>query len=105
MEKRQPLRRPPNDYNFGSLLMLAGTTGFFLVVTWIATIAKHVSIGPAICLWRPLQNAWADGEIVKTEARQVARVILHIRKEAVKREAEEAFAQAAEIASKAARTF
>ena len=54
---------------------------------------------------KSLQKAWADSKITKSEACQVARVIFHIRKEAAKREAEEAFAQAAEIASKAARTF
>jgi hypothetical protein len=37
LEQRWPLRRPPNDHNFGSLLMLAVTAGAFLLVTWIAT--------------------------------------------------------------------
>jgi hypothetical protein len=60
---------------------------------------------PGNLLVAPLQKAWADGRITKTEARQVARVILQIRKEAAKREAEEAFAQAVEIASEAARRF
>jgi hypothetical protein len=38
-EDRQgpPLRRQPNDHNFGSLIMLARTAGAFLLVTWIAT--------------------------------------------------------------------
>ena len=61
----------------------------------------------------PLQKAWADGKVTKTEARQVARVIVQIRKEvakreseeATKREAEEAFARAVETASEAAHTF
>ena len=53
----------------------------------------------------PLQKAWADGKVTKTEARQVERVILQIRKEAAKRDEEEAFAQAIKIASQAARTF
>jgi hypothetical protein len=60
---------------------------------------------PGNLLLEPLQKAWADGKITKTEARQVARLIVQIRKEAAKREAEQALAQAAEIASKAARTF
>jgi hypothetical protein len=34
LEKRRPLRRPPFDHNFGSLLMLAVTAGPFLPVTW-----------------------------------------------------------------------
>ncbi|HEY5740922.1 MAG TPA: hypothetical protein VIS99_00150, partial [Terrimicrobiaceae bacterium] len=49
---------------------------------------------PGNLLVAPLQNAWADGKITKTEARQLSRVILQIRKEAAKREAEEAFSQA-----------
>jgi hypothetical protein len=60
---------------------------------------------PGNLLVAPLQNAWADGKITKTEARQVSRVMLQIRKEAAKGGAEEAFAQAVEIASEAARSF
>jgi hypothetical protein len=37
VEQRRPLRRHPNDHNFGSLLMLAVTAGAFLLVSWIAT--------------------------------------------------------------------
>jgi hypothetical protein len=37
VEKRRPLRRQPNDHNFGSLVMLAVTAGAFLLVTWVAT--------------------------------------------------------------------
>jgi hypothetical protein len=54
---------------------------------------------PGNLLVAPLQNAWTDGKITKTEARQVSRVILQIRKEAAKRAVEEAFAQAVELAS------
>ena len=39
MEEKRPLRRQPEDHNFGSLLMLAVTAGAFLLVTWIATKA------------------------------------------------------------------
>ena len=38
MEER-PLRRQPDDHNFGSLMMLAVTAGAFLLVTWVATKA------------------------------------------------------------------
>jgi hypothetical protein len=31
MEERRPLRRQPNDHNFGSLMMLAITAGAFLL--------------------------------------------------------------------------
>ena len=31
-----PLRRQPNDHNFGSLIMLGVTAGAFLLVTWVA---------------------------------------------------------------------
>ncbi len=37
VEKRRPLRRQPNDHNFGSTLMLVVTAGAFLVVAWVAT--------------------------------------------------------------------
>jgi hypothetical protein len=30
------MRRQPEDYNFGSLIMLAVTVGAFLLVTWVA---------------------------------------------------------------------
>jgi hypothetical protein len=36
-EQRRPLRRLPDDHNFGSLLMLAVTAVAFLLVTWITT--------------------------------------------------------------------
>ena len=36
----------------------------------------------------PLQKAWGDGKITKTEARQVARIIIEVRKEAAKRDAD-----------------
>jgi len=36
VQQRRPLRRQPNDHNFGSLLMLAVTAGAFLLVTWVA---------------------------------------------------------------------
>jgi hypothetical protein len=36
VEQRRPLRRQPNDHNFGSLLILAATAGAFLMVTWVA---------------------------------------------------------------------
>ena len=37
--KRRPLRRQPDDHNFGSLLMVAVTAGAFLLVIWVATKA------------------------------------------------------------------
>jgi hypothetical protein len=36
MEEKRPLRRQPEDHNFGSLLTLAVTAGAFLLVTWVA---------------------------------------------------------------------
>ena len=39
MEEKRPLRRQPNDHNFGSLLMLAITAGAFLLVTLVASNA------------------------------------------------------------------
>ena len=37
--EKRPLRRQPEDHNFGSLIMLAVTAGAFLLVTWVATKA------------------------------------------------------------------
>jgi hypothetical protein len=56
-------------------------------------------------LIEPLQKAWADGKITKAEARQLARLLLQVRKEAAKRQAEELVAQAVTIASKTVHTF
>jgi hypothetical protein len=39
VEKRRPLRRQRDDFNFGSLIMLAVTAGAFLLVAWIGTKA------------------------------------------------------------------
>jgi hypothetical protein len=60
---------------------------------------------PGSLLVEPLQKAWADGKITKTEARQFARLLLQIRKEAAKREADQQTAQAVEIASQIVQTF
>jgi hypothetical protein len=39
MDEKRPLRREPDDHNFGSLMMLAVTAGSFLLGTWVATKA------------------------------------------------------------------
>ena len=39
---KRSLRRQREDHNFGSLMILAVTTGVFLLVTWIATKALMV---------------------------------------------------------------
>ena len=39
-------------------------------------------------LVEPLEIAWADGKITKTESRQLSRLLLQIRKEAAKRDAD-----------------
>ena len=39
MKDRLQLRRPPDDHDLGSLLMLAITAGAFLLITWVATKA------------------------------------------------------------------
>ena len=56
-------------------------------------------------LVEPLQRTWADGKITKTEARQFARLLLQIRKEAAKRETEQQVTQAVEIAAQTVHTF
>jgi hypothetical protein len=60
---------------------------------------------PGSLLVEPLQKAWADGEITKTESRQLARLLLQIRKEAAKREAGHLTAKTVEIASQTVQTF
>jgi hypothetical protein len=60
---------------------------------------------PGSLLVEPLQKAWADGKITKTESRQLSRLLLQIRKEAAKREADQLAAQALEIASQTVQTF
>ena len=89
----RPFRRTANSHTMSSTRWLNGST----------SIEKRLSNGPGNLLVAPLQNAWADGKITKTEARQLARVILQICKEAAKRE--KADSQAVEIASEAARRF
>ena len=56
-------------------------------------------------LVEPLQKAWADGKITQTESRQLARLLLQIRKEAAKREVDQLAAQAVETASQTVQTF
>jgi hypothetical protein len=47
MEEKRPLRRQPDDHNFGSLIMLAITAGAFLLVVWVATKALFVFLQEA----------------------------------------------------------
>jgi hypothetical protein len=58
MEKRRPLRRKPNDHNFGLLIMLAVTAGAFL----LSDMGRHkgtllLSSGVA----NPLKAEGSDG--------------------------------------------
>jgi Flp pilus assembly protein TadD len=39
VEERRQLRRQPDDYHFGSLMMLAAMVSAFLLVAWVATKA------------------------------------------------------------------
>jgi hypothetical protein len=77
----------------------------YKLAEWLNNHREACLHWPGNLLVAPLQKAWADGKITKTEARQLARVILEIRKEAAKRDAEETFVRAAETASEAAHTF
>ena len=45
--EKRPLRRQPEDHNFGSLLMLATTAGAFLLVSWVATKALFFFLRPS----------------------------------------------------------
>jgi hypothetical protein len=77
----------------------------YKLAEWLNNHPETCFQWPGNLLVAPLQNAWADGKITKTEARQLARAILQIRNEAAKREAEQAFPQAVEIASEEACRF
>jgi hypothetical protein len=103
-----------SDYDATELLVLCDSIiedgeltydELYELADWLNNHYEACRHWPGNLLVEPLQRAWADGKITKTEARQVARLILQIHKDAAKRRAEEASAQAVEIASKAARTF
>jgi hypothetical protein len=77
----------------------------YRLADWLNNHHEACHHWPGNLLVEPLQRVWADGKITKTEARQVARLIVQIRKEAVKREGEAAFAQAIELAAETVRSF
>jgi hypothetical protein len=103
-----------SDYDPGELLLVCESIiedgeltydELYALAEWLNEHREACFHWPGNLLVTPLQNAWADGKVTKTEARQLARVILQIRKEADKGEKEEAFVQAAETASEVARSF
>jgi hypothetical protein len=71
----------------------------YRLADWLNNHHEACHNWPGNKLVEPLQNVWADGKVTKTKARQIARIVLQIRKEAAKREAAEAFALAVEVAS------
>lgn len=60
---------------------------------------------PGELLVGPLQEVWADGKVTKTEMRQIGKVLVRIRKEWAKRQADAAFQQAADFANQIAATI
>jgi uncharacterized Fe-S cluster protein YjdI len=56
----------------------------YKLAEWLSNHREACVRWPGDLLVKSLQKAWADSKITKSEARQVARVILHIRKEAAK---------------------
>ena len=72
---------------------------------WLNSHREACAQWPGNVLVEPLQNAWADGKITKTESRQLSRLLLQVRKEAAKREADQLTGQAIQIASRTAETF
>jgi hypothetical protein len=52
---------------------------------------------PGNILVEPLQNVWADGKITKTELRTISRLLLRIRKEWAKRQAQDALERTIEL--------
>jgi hypothetical protein len=71
----------------------------YYLAEWLNGHPKACAHWPGSLLVEPLQKAWADVKITKTEARQFVRRLLQIRKEAAQREADYLAAQAVEIAS------
>ena len=103
-----------SDYGATELLALCDTIledgeltyeELYNLAEWLNNHREASFQRPGNLLVTPLQKAWADGKITKTEARQLARVILEIRRGAAKHEAEKASKEASEIASEAARAF
>jgi hypothetical protein len=103
-----------SDYDPSELLLVCGSIiedgeltydELYQLAEWLNGHREACAHWPGNLLVEPLQNAWADGKITKTEARQFARLLLQIRKEAAKREAEQQVAQAVEIAAQTIHTF
>jgi hypothetical protein len=103
-----------SDYDPSELLLLCESIiedgeltydELYQLTEWLNNHQEACSNWPGSLLVASLQKAWADGKITKTEARQVARIIIEVRKEAAKRDAEKASERTMEIASEAARTF
>ena len=61
---------------------------------WLNSHASACSRWPGNLLVQPLQDVWADGKVTKPELRQVGRILLRIRKDWAKRQAEDAFVRA-----------
>lgn len=60
---------------------------------------------PGNLLVQPLQDAWADGKVNKTELRSISRLLLRIRKDWAKRQKEEAAERMNEFVASAAANF
>ena len=77
----------------------------YQLAEWLNSHREACVHWPGSLLVEPLQRTWADGKITKTEARQFARLLFQIRKEAAKRETEQQVTQAVEIAAQTVHTF
>jgi hypothetical protein len=80
-----------SDYDPSELLLLCESIiedgeltydELYQLAEWLNNHQEACSNWPGGLLVAPLQKAWADGKITKTEARQVARIIIEVRKEA-----------------------
>ncbi len=58
---------------------------------------------PGNLLVKPLQDVWSDGKVTKLELRQIARVLVQIRKDWAKQQTAAAFEQAVKVAEQIAR--
>jgi hypothetical protein len=77
----------------------------YQLAEWLNHHEEACHCWPGNQLIAPLQKVWADGKITKTEAREIARLILRVQKESAKREAARALTTALERAITLSRSF
>ena len=69
----------------------------YRLAEWLNNHRETCFHWPGDLLVQPLQEVWSDGKVTKTEIRQIGRLLVRIRKDWAKRQAEEAFDRAADL--------